>query len=120
MHQDFREFVADVDRIGELRTVEGADPYLEIGAITEVAAGSPSCPMLLFDRIEGYPPGYRVLSNLLHTTKRLALAVGLPIELQGVPFLRAWKEKMRGLGTLPPVDVKEGPVMENIMTGKGV
>ena len=120
MHQDFREFVADVERIGELRTVEGADPYLEIGAITEVAAGSPSCPMLLFDRIKGYPPGYRVLSNLLHTTKRLALAVGLPIELQGVPFLRAWKEKMRGLGTLPPVDVKEGPVMENIMTGKDV
>ena len=55
MYRDLREFVEQVERIGELRRVEGADPDLEIGAITEVAAGSKSCPMLLFDRIQGYP-----------------------------------------------------------------
>ena len=120
MHRDLREFIDDVERIGELRNVEGADPELEIGAITEVAAGSPSCPMLLFDRIKGYPAGYRVLSNLLHTPKRLALGVGLPIDLQGVPFLKAWKEKFRKLGGIPPVEVKEAPVTENIMSGKDV
>ena len=53
MHRDLREFIEDVERIGELKKVEGADPEVEIGAITEVAAGSPSCPMLLFDRIKG-------------------------------------------------------------------
>src|SRR3990172_583101 len=98
MYRDLREFIEHVERIGELRRVDGADPDLEIGAITEVAANSESCPMLLFDKILGYPPGYRIVSNLLHTTKRMALAVGLPIETKGVPFVKAWKEKMRRVG----------------------
>jgi len=120
MYQDLRDFIKDVERIGELRKVEGADPDLEIGAITEVAAGSPTCPMLLFDNIKGYPEGYRVLTNLLHTPKRLALGAGFPEDLEGIPFLSAWKEKMRGLGTLPPVEVKDGPIKENIISGEEV
>ena len=120
MYRDLREFIHDVGGIGELKKVEGADPDLEIGAITEVAAGSPSCPMLLFDRIKGYPKGYRVLSNLLHTTRRLALGVGLPLDLQRMALAKAWGEKLRGLGSLPPVEVQEGPVKENILSGKDV
>ena len=120
MYLDLREFIEDVDRIGELRRVEGADPDVEIGAITEVAAGSPLCPMLLFDKIKGYPEGYRVLSNLLHTPKRLALGAGFPSDLQGIPFLKAWKDKFRALGSLPPVEVKDGPILENYFSGKDV
>ena len=120
MYRDLREFISDVARQGELRNVEGADPDLEIGAITEVAAGSPACPMMLFDRIKGYPQGYRIVTNLLHTTKRLALAVGLSADLEGIPFLRAWKDKMRGTGALPPVEVKEGPIQENVFSGEEV
>ncbi|OGP61954.1 MAG: hypothetical protein A2170_13225, partial [Deltaproteobacteria bacterium RBG_13_53_10] len=120
MYRDLRQFIEEVDRIGELKRVEGADPDLEIGAITEVAAGSESCPMLLFDSIRGYPRGYRIVSNLLHTPKRMALAVGLPLELKGVPFVKAWKEKMRRVGALPPIEVKDAPIGENVISGKDV
>ena len=53
-----------------------ADPHFELGGITEVAAGTPECPALLFDRIKGYPPGFRVFTNATTTPQRAALALG--------------------------------------------
>jgi 4-hydroxy-3-polyprenylbenzoate decarboxylase len=53
-------FIDEVDRLGALRRIDGADPYLEIGGITEVAAGLPDCPALLFDRIKGFSSGFRI------------------------------------------------------------
>ena len=44
---DLRGFIDQVDRLGALRRVDGANAYLEIGGITEVAAGLPDCPALL-------------------------------------------------------------------------
>jgi len=120
MYQDFREFIDEVERIGELKRIDGADLDLEIGAITEVAAASPSCPMLLFDKIKGYAPGYRVVTNLLHTAKRYALAVGLRADLPGVASVKAWKERISSLGYLPPREVREGPIKENVISGKDV
>src|SRR5215469_14648918 len=59
MYQDLREFITLVDKLGALRRIEGADPKFEIGGITEVAAGSPDCPALLFERMQGCGPGAR-------------------------------------------------------------
>lgn len=59
MYRDLREFISSVDEMGLLRRVEGADAYLEIGGITEVAAARPESPMLLFDSIRGFPRGFR-------------------------------------------------------------
>ena len=35
-------------------------------------------------------------------------------------IVKAWGEKIRGLDSLPPVEVKEGKVRENIVSGKDV
>ncbi|MFC1893962.1 UbiD family decarboxylase [Chloroflexota bacterium] len=120
MYQDIREFIDDVERVGELRKVEGADPELQIGAVTEVAAESPLCPLVLFDRIKGYPPGYRIVTNLLHTPKRLARVVGLSTDIRGVAFVKEWKEKIQHLGYVPPTEVKDGPITENVISDKDV
>ena len=56
MYTDLRGFIAEVDKLGALRRVVGADPDVEIGGITEVAAGLPECPALLFERIKGCRP----------------------------------------------------------------
>ena len=48
MYKDLREFIAEVEALGALRRIDGADPRYEIGGITEVAAGLPECPALLF------------------------------------------------------------------------
>ena len=54
---DLRAFIEQVRQHSCLRDVHGAERELEIGAITEVAAGMASPPALLFDRIPGYAPG---------------------------------------------------------------
>ncbi|MFC1893166.1 hypothetical protein ACFLYR_03910, partial [Chloroflexota bacterium] len=92
--EDLREFIERVDNLGELKRIEGAHWNLEMGAITEVAASSPACPMILFDKIEDYKPGYQVVTNLLHTEKRLAVALGEPPDLKGVSLVKRWKERM--------------------------
>jgi UbiD family decarboxylase len=121
MFDDFREFMAKAEEAGEVRRVDGADWNLEIGLITEVEAGLPSPRLLLFDNIKGYPPGYRVATNIFTTDQRVAMAFGLPEELTGTRLVRAIKERLgKGVPQIPPVEVKTGPVMENVFTGNEV
>ena len=77
IYKDLREYIAEVERADVLRHVHGAHPNLEIGGITEVAAGLPECPALLFDRIAGYPVGFRVFTNPINTPQRAAIALGI-------------------------------------------
>ena len=58
MYRDLREFIAQVESLDTLRHVDGADPLYEIGGITEVAAGLPQGPAVLFDNIKGYARGF--------------------------------------------------------------
>jgi len=61
MYKDLREFIERVDALHALRRIEGADPASRSAGITEVAAGRPDCPALLFDAIKGFP---RALSRV--------------------------------------------------------
>ncbi len=76
MYKDLREFIALVDKLGVLRRIMGADPQFEIGGITEVAAGLPECPALLFDDIKGHRRGFRIFTNATTNVQRAALALG--------------------------------------------
>ena len=62
-YEDLRGFIEQVDQLGALRRIEGADPLYEVGGITEVAAGSPECPAVLFDSLKGFPRGVRIFTN---------------------------------------------------------
>jgi len=73
MYKDLREFIELVDKLHALRRIEGADPYFEIGGITEVAAGLPGGPALLFDEIKGYARGFRIFTNAVTSALRAAL-----------------------------------------------
>src|SRR5207244_1252402 len=59
--RDLRGWIEEADRLGELKTLHGADWDIEIGAVTELGhhRGERS-HALLFDNIKGHPPGYRV------------------------------------------------------------
>jgi len=120
MYQDLREFIELVDQLGALRRIEGADPRFEIGGITEVAAGLPECPALLFDRIKGHRGGYRVLSNATTDVQRAALALGLDPTLRPLDALKAWMEKRKALQPIAPVNVKDAAFQENTQTGADV
>ena len=117
MH-DLREFLRGVESIGELKTVRNADWDLEIGAITEISASEPNPPALLFDDIKDYPKGFRLLTNMFQTQSRTALALGLPTDLKGVELVRAVKDLLKSATSVPPVLQNDGPIRENVFTGK--
>ncbi len=120
-YRDLREWLALVDAMGELRVIEGADWNLEIAAITELARlESKARPALLFDRIKGYPPGFRVLSGMHNTIRRLALSTTMPVEESTEAFVRRWKDRVTRLQPLPPRYVNDGPILENVRAGDAI
>jgi 4-hydroxy-3-polyprenylbenzoate decarboxylase len=118
--QDLREFIGQIERASRLRRISGADPNLEIGGITEVAAGLPERPALLFDRIPGFAPGFRILTNALSAPERAALALGLDPGLRPVDALKAWMLKRRDLKRHAPLPVASAEFLENSQRGAAV
>jgi 4-hydroxy-3-polyprenylbenzoate decarboxylase len=120
MYQDLREFIEQVDKLGALRRIEGADADFEIGGITEVAAGRADGPALLFDGIKGFPRGFRIFSNAVTNPQRAALALGLDPALRPLDALKAWMEKRKSLQPREPAVVKEAAFLQNTATGDAV
>ncbi|HSR22224.1 MAG TPA: hypothetical protein VLW53_01635, partial [Candidatus Eisenbacteria bacterium] len=58
-HDDMRDWLEMVHAAGELRVLEGVDAEENIGRVTEMLHHTDGAPAVLFDRIPGYPPGYR-------------------------------------------------------------
>lgn len=123
-YTDLREFLAKVEEFGELRKIEGMDWNVEMGAITEILyrERAEKSPALLFDRVKDYPAGYRCLYGMLNSPKRFALAMGIPLPQERglMPLLHAYRQKMTGMKLIPPRQVKNGPVLENVMEGDDI
>jgi UbiD family decarboxylase len=116
-YRELREFIQQVEGLQALRQVEGADPRFEIGGITEVAAGLPDCPALLFDNIPGFPRGFRVFTNATTSLQRAALALGIDPRARPLEALKAWKARRQQLQPHPPVSVEEAAFLENSVRG---
>ena len=120
IYKDLRGFIKQVETLGALRHIDGADPRFEIGGITEVAAGTAECPALLFDRIKGFAKGFRVFTNATTTPQRAALALGLDPALKPLDALKAWMKKRQTLTPRKPVAVTSAAFLENSMRGRQV
>jgi UbiD family decarboxylase len=116
---DLRQLITALEEMNELRVVRGADWDLEIGTISELDYEHDG-PALLFDEIVAYPAGYRVLTNAVDTLPRALLSVGLPTDLDVDSALTAWDTLLANYEPVPPVEVKDGPVFENVFTGSDV
>src|ERR671918_1764860 len=77
---DLRPWLAEVEKLGELREVRGADWNLELGAISELNVKKDAPPALLFDEIKGYPRGFRVLTCSTSSPARLSSILRLGVE----------------------------------------
>src|SRR5216110_3218271 len=77
---DVRPWLAQVNELGELKDVRGADWNLELGAISELNVKKDLPPALLFDEIKGFPKGFRVLTCSTSSPARLSSILRLPVE----------------------------------------
>jgi len=118
--RDLRDFLAAIDKLGMLRVVEGAHWDLEIGAISQMMQESEENPVLLFDKIPGYPPGFRVLANHQNSPQKQALILGIPTHLGLLELVREMKERRKQTSFIPPREVKDGPILENCDRGDKV
>ena len=65
---------------GELVTVTGAERDEEIGGIVDIYQRTMGAPAVMFDDIPGFPPGHRVVANILTSVRRINLTLGLPAD----------------------------------------
>jgi UbiD family decarboxylase len=120
-YRDLREWLKQVDDFGELKTVEGANWDLEIGAITEMARKeAKTAPCIVFDSIKDYPKGHRLAVGLLNSIKRVALTTDMPLDLPPMEFVRMWRQRIKEMKPIPPNVVKDGAFMENVWEEKDV
>ncbi|MBI4525192.1 MAG: UbiD family decarboxylase [Deltaproteobacteria bacterium] len=117
--EDLRDFIEIVDRWGELRILEQADWDLEIGALTEAVAEKKG-HALLFDRVKGYPVGFRIFTNPFGSVRRTALLLGLPGDGEALAVSDLWRKKLASFKAVPPVEVRDGAVFELQMIDKDV
>ena len=81
-YKDLREWIARLDRAGELTTIsQPVSPYLEMAEIADRAAKMPGSagkgaggPALLFENVTGHA-GARVLMNQFGSERRMKLAL---------------------------------------------
>src|SRR3954469_8283774 len=92
-YQDLREFIHQVEELGALRRIQGADPLYEVGGITEVAAGTPECPAGLFASMRGFPRGFSILPNATVSAQGAALARGIDPHLPPIEALKEWRRR---------------------------
>lgn len=122
--QDLRKWLKRIDEIGQLKQLDGVDWNLEMGVLTEENTLRKG-PALLFDRIPGLTPGFRVLTNILATPERVSTSLNFPIvfhqeadlvqDLIGKP--EVWEKDSP---SFPVKIVGNGPIMENILIEKDV
>jgi len=120
VHLDTRDWLDAVDRIGELKRVDGATWEEDIGRVTEMLHHTDDSPAVLFDNIPGYPAGRRVLVNANGDKARLAVTLGFDPHMTA-DDLKAWFiDKMENMTPQPVRYVDSGPVTENVLEGDDV
>ena len=118
--KDLRDYITRVDALGELKRVDGADLYLEVGAIASITSFMENPPALLFDNIKGYPAGWRIYCDVFNGRKRLAEVLNFELEQTPLEWIRVLKERLSSFKGYPPSEVASAPCQENILVGKDV
>lgn len=121
---DLRDWLQEIDKIGELKQIDGANWDQEIGTISILNGERRDSPALLFDNIKGYPRGYRVLTASLASRRRIELTLGLRATSSDMELVDAYRHKLQEweskMDKFPYEVVKTGPVLENVHSGSDI
>ena len=119
-YTDLRQWIAEAEKLGEVREVSGASWQEDIGMATEVLTHDESAPAVVFKDIPGTLPGSRVLVNFFGG-QRQKMTLGFPTHLNKLELSEAFRlHYMSDLKRIPPKFVNDGPIFENTMTGDAI
>jgi len=120
-YDDLREWIAEADKLGELRVAEGYNWEEQIGMAAELLQHDDNAPVALFDKIPNVPEGFRVLTNFFGGSRK-NMTLGLPADLNKIELSQAFLLRFREAlqAPLPYEVVKGGPVLENVLRGNNI
>ncbi len=124
-YRDLREWLQEAEALGELQHVRGVPWDREMGAMVDMCCrrAGRRMPALLFDDVPGYLSGYRCLYGMMASPRRFALTVG-GIDLKAargtIDLLQQYRQRMRDIRYIPPVEVGSSPLLENVLEGDAV
>jgi len=118
-YEDMREWLVEAERLGELRVAEGLSWESDIAEVAEVVLHDESAPAILFDNVQGCPPGFRLLINFF-AGKRRNMTMGFPTDWDKLELARGVHDHMHKVEPIPHEIVKDGPVCENILEGDDI
>lgn len=119
-YTDLRSWLKYAEEMGELKQVRGAALDPSAGQIAEMLHHTDESPAVLMDEFPGYPKGFRILINANGNRKRLAMTLGLPLDIGKMELMDAWSREIAELKPLPVNYVTRGPVLENVIEGDAV
>lgn len=119
-YEDLRDWIEQVDKLGELRRVDGATWQTDIGRVSEMLQHTLGSPAVVFDNIPGYPQGHRILVNANATRSRLALSLGLPTDISRKDLMGEFLRLTESSRSQEPEQVTEAPIFENVRNGADV
>src|SRR5438093_567442 len=79
-YRDLREWIAEAEKLNEVRVVRGASWQEEIGLAADVVMHSDTAPCVIFDDIPGCTKGFRVLTNFFGGTRK-NMTLGYPTHM---------------------------------------
>jgi UbiD family decarboxylase len=110
---DLREFLRQAEQNGEVQRIVGASVDGEIGGLFDLSNKVARPPVLLFEKIPGFDPRFRILSNV-----RTSTIVAGEVSLDAV---KAYRQRPKVTSEpIEPETVASGPVLENVVTGDAV
>src|SRR5467141_2721973 len=119
-YDDLREWLAMAERLGEVRTVKGANCEEDIGLAAEAVLRAEHGPCVVFEDIPGCPKGFRLLLNMFAGTRR-NMTLGFPDHLTKWELSDSFREAyLENPKTIQHEIVEHGPVFENIAMGDDV
>jgi 4-hydroxy-3-polyprenylbenzoate decarboxylase len=119
-YKNLREWLVQVEEMGELKNVKGANVEEDAGRIAEMLSHTEDAPAVLMDEIPGYQKGFRILLNTNGKRSRIAHTLGLDPNISSLSLIDIIAKKLENLKLKSPILVKDGPVMENILKGNEV
>ncbi|MFC1901417.1 UbiD family decarboxylase [Chloroflexota bacterium] len=116
--KDVREFIDKLEKDGEaIRIEDEVDWNLEAGAMVR-RSSEEDLPAPFFQKVKGYPDGYRLFGAPGANYRRIAIAMDLKPETHPRDIMKAYLEGKKE--PLEPKIVKDGPCKENVHTGDEV
>ncbi len=116
--KDVRQWIEACEKEGELKRIKTeVDWNLELGHVATLNERRHG-PALLFEKVKDYD--MPVLSSTVSTPRRLAISCGRPPSYSLCSVARDWMNVEVGGKLIKPVEVKDIPVMEQVIEEKDV